>query len=162
MSTVGFETGYETGPARPEEAQAVADAVTALLRELRGDASHTIPGLGAAVADAIAGRDGAGVLVARDEQGRVAGVLGYTTQTALRLAAPYRHVQELWVEPGLRSKGVAALLLAELDALCAADGVRRVEVCLPAEQFPSYPRTLAFYERSGFRVIGPRVIKDLS
>ncbi|MFD9369926.1 GNAT family N-acetyltransferase [Streptomyces sp. NPDC060020] len=158
MSTVEFETG----PAEPAEAQAVAEAVTALLRELRGDPSHTIPGLGAAVDEAIAGKDGSGVLVARDGERRVVGVLGYTTQTALRLAAPYRHVQELWVAPELRSRGVAALLLEALDARCAADGVRRVEVCLPAEQFPSYPRTLAFYERSGFRVIGPRVIKDLS
>ncbi|CAM5451079.1 GNAT family N-acetyltransferase [Streptomyces avidinii] len=158
MSTLEFETG----PAKPEEAPAVAEAVTALLRELRQDDNHTIPGLDGAVDAAIAGRDGTGVLVARDAQGRVVGVLGYTTQTALRLAAPYRHVQELWVEPALRSRGVAALLLEALDGLCAADGVRRVEVCLPAEEFPAFPRTRAFYERSGFRVIGPRVIKDLS
>ncbi|MGP3924250.1 GNAT family N-acetyltransferase [Streptomyces sp. 8N616] len=153
---------FETGPAKPAEADAVAAAVTALLRELRADPGHTIPGIGAAVADAIAGKDGSGVLVARDEQRRVVGVLGYTTQIALRLAAPYRLVQELWVDPGLRSRGVAAQLLAELDAACAADGIRRVEVCLPGPHVATFPRTLAFYERSGFRVLGPRVIKDLT
>ncbi|MGW3204229.1 GNAT family N-acetyltransferase [Streptomyces sp. NPDC001135] len=153
---------FDVGPAGPDDTDAVAGAVTALLRELRGDPAHVVPGLRAAVTDAIAGRDGAGVLVARDRGGRVVGVLAHTTQTPLRLAAPYRQVQELWVTPELRSRGVAALLLDALDKACTADGVRRVEVCLPAPHFTGYDRTLAFYERSGFRAIGPRVIKDLS
>ncbi|MFB7663216.1 GNAT family N-acetyltransferase [Kitasatospora sp. NPDC056138] len=152
----------ETGPAGPGEAEAVAQAVTELLRELRGDRTHTVAGIVPVAAAAIAGADGAGVLVAREPAKRgVVGVLGYTVQPTMRLGGPYCLVQELWVDPGLRSRGVAGLLLAELDATCAAAGIHRIEVCLPSPGFADYPRTLAFYERSGFRAIGPRVLKDL-
>ena len=154
-------TAVDVGPARPAEVGAVADAVTALLRELRGDPAHTVPGLHEAVAAAVAGDDDVGVLVARHPDGRVIGVLGYSLTTALRLAGRYCQVQELWVAPELRSNGVAARLLDGLDDVCAAVGVHRVEVCLPATTFPDFDRTLAFYERAGFRALGPRVIKDL-
>lgn len=150
----------ETGPAVPPEAGAVADAVTALVRELRGDPTHTIPGLADAVVAAINGQASCRVLVAR-HSGQVVGILNYSIQDALRLAGPYFLIQELWVTKRLRSRGVAAALLDEMAKACAAAGVTRVEVCLPSPRFADYALTLNFYERNGFRSIGPRVIKDL-
>jgi GNAT superfamily N-acetyltransferase len=92
----------------------------------------------------------------------VVGVLGYSIQCALRMAGAYCLIQEVWVTPALRSAGVARMLLDELARECAELGVRRVEVCLPHPAFPAFDRTQAFYERNGFRALGPRLIKDLT
>ena len=100
-------------------------------------------------------------VVGEPEARRVVGVLGYSTQRALRLAGPYCLIQELWVVPRLRSHGVAAMLVEELARQCAKAGLSRIEVGLPSHRFPGLDRTVAFYERQGFAAIGPRMARDV-
>jgi GNAT superfamily N-acetyltransferase len=161
-AAAGGSQPVPVGPARPDDAAQVAAAVTALLRELRGDPGHAVRGIERAAADLISDSRAGGVLVAREASDRrVVGVLAYSLQPALRLAGTYCAIQELWVEPAFRSGGVGARLIDDLARRCADRGIERVEVCLPSPAFPDYPRTLGFYQRRGFRALGPRMVRDL-
>jgi len=156
-------TGAErirVGPARVDEVDDVVAAITALLRELRGDDSYEPAGMREAVTAFVTGQVPGGVLVARDPAG-VRGVLAYSIPVAIRVAGAYCLIQELWVDPQLRSRGVAGELLAGLAEVCRREKLTRVEVCLPSPRFAAFDRTVAFYERSGFRMAGPRAMWDL-
>ncbi|CAM5528420.1 glutamine amidotransferase-related protein [Streptomyces avidinii] len=128
---------------------------------LRQDFTHVVisPGPGTAARD-----EDFGLCRALLEQATVP-VLGVCLGhqgLALAFGGDVRHAPE--IVHG-QTSAIAALLLEALDGLCAADGVRTGfdGVCLPADGVPRRSRgPRAFYERSGFRVIGPRVIKDLS
>lgn len=147
-------------PAAADDVDAVVAAITALLRELRGDPAYEVPGMAGTVEGFIAGRFAGGVLVTRDPSG-LRGVLTYSIPVAIRLAGRYCLIQELWVDPAVRSRGVAGHLLSGLADVCRREKLHRIEVCLPGPQFAGYARTVAFYERSGFRMSGPRGMWDL-
>jgi GNAT superfamily N-acetyltransferase len=55
-------------------------------------------------------------------------------------------VQQLWVEPGLRGRGLGARLLADFERAAAARGARRLYLDTFSFQAPD------FYARQGWRV----------
>lgn len=147
--------------ARPDEAVSVAAAVTELLRELRSDATLTVPAIERAATEMLAGGRG-GVLVGHAVgNDQPIGILGYSVQEALRLAGTYCAIQELWVARAYRSRGVGAQLLQALQDECARREIHRLEVCLPQSGSADFERTRNFYDQRGFRLIGPRLVRDL-
>ncbi len=147
--------------ARPDEAVSVAAAVTELLRELRSDATLTVPGIERAATELLAGGRG-GVLVGHTVgNDQPIGILGYSFQEALRLAGTYCAIQELWVASAYRSRGVGTQLVQALQDECARRGIHRIEVCLPQPGSADFGRTRNFYDQRGFRPLGPRLVRDL-
>lgn len=53
---------------------------------------------------------------------------------------------EIYVRPGARSSGLGARLLAEVEAIAAADGVRALHLLVYPENEPA----MALYEKAGF------------
>jgi ribosomal protein S18 acetylase RimI-like enzyme len=142
-------------PATHADAAAVAAAVEQLLVELGGrrpprqeleaeiEAALDDPGIGATIV-AAAGEE-------------IVGVLSASWQRALHVPGRYATLQDLWVHPEWRSRGIGAELVDELVALCEARGVARIEVGLPRESFDAIGATEAFYRRNGFEHLGPRM-----
>jgi len=140
----------------------VAAAAHELLHEL-GATPPSAEALQSTARALLANPIGGAVLVAeagptpREPSGALVGVLGLSWQTALHAAGPYALIQDLWVHPGWRGRGVGGGLLAALDALARERGVTRVEVGLPRETFAGLPETEAFYSAQGFAPVGTRM-----
>jgi GNAT superfamily N-acetyltransferase len=133
----------------------VADAVEALLEEL-GGRRPARPALEAEVA-ALIDDDGVGELLVAEQDGAIVGVLAASWQRAIHVPGRYATIQDLWVDRDWRSRGIGAELVEALAAGAREDGVTRIEVGLPREDFAALEQTEAFYRGAGFEHLGPRM-----
>jgi branched-chain amino acid aminotransferase len=101
----------------------------------------------------------AGVMLVADseEEGGIVGVLGASWCRAVHVPGRYAVIQDLWVHPEWRSRGVGAELVGAIAALCGERGVGRIEVGLPRESFEAIRATEAFYLANEFEPLGPRM-----
>lgn len=134
---------------------AAVEAVAALLREL-GGRSPSQPEMETEVG-ALLGDESVGTLLVAEEGGSLVGVLGASWQRAIHVPGRYATIQDLWVDPEWRSRGVGAELVEALATLAREKGVSRIEVGLPRETFAAIAQTTAFYEGAGFEHLGPRM-----
>jgi para-aminobenzoate synthetase len=142
-------------PANGSDAAAVAAAVEALLVELGGRRPSRAD-LEAEI-EATLADPGIGALLVAEAAAEIVGVLSASWQRALHVPGRYATIQDLWVDPGWRSRQVGAGLVDELVALCGKQGVVRIEVGLPRESFDAIRATEAFYLSNRFEQLGPRM-----
>jgi len=98
------------------------------------------------------------VLLARDQAGGQA--IGFATlceSHALYVGGSFGIVQEFYIAPEYRCRGVGAQLLAAAAGYARQRGWQRLELCTPP--LPAFERSLRFYERYGFEVTGGRKMK---
>jgi GNAT superfamily N-acetyltransferase len=98
-----------------------------------------------------------GTVVVADVSGTLVGVLAASWQTAIHVPGRYALIQDLWVDRAWRRDGIGAALVATLFERARAQGIDRVEVGLPREDFSDVEKTQAFYLRNGFTALGPRM-----
>lgn len=153
-------TGARVREASAADAGAVAGAVERLLRELGGSCPPPAE-LQAAAQDLLA-EPARGLALLAEADGETVGVLAASWQHAIHVPGRYATIQDLWVLPGWRSRGVGEELVEALAAACRAQGVFRLEVGLPRESFAAIARTEGFYRRAGFEPLGPRMRRLLS
>ena len=84
------------------------------------------------------------VLVARTESGAV-GVAVLAYRLNVSAAGPFASVEDLYVAPGARRRGVGRALLVAVGERCAAKGISYVEA-----QVPEHAGAAAFYEALGY------------
>jgi ribosomal protein S18 acetylase RimI-like enzyme len=144
-----------------DDAEAVAAAIGRLLREL-GGGLPTVEAMQDVVRTLIDAPDAGAVLVAEHPGSELAGVLAASWQIAVHVPGRYGVIQDLWVDPSLRSQGVGRELIAALCALAQERGMARIEVGLPQEGFAALEATRAFYLRNGFAALGPRMRRRLA
>lgn len=87
--------------------------------------------------------------LAYDAQGEALGLLTLNEVPALYVAGNLGWIQELYVAPQARSLGVGQQLLAAALAYGRTRGWQRLEVNTPDAD--AWPRTVAFYRRTGFQ-----------
>lgn len=98
------------------------------------------------------------VLVARDPRtGAPLGFVALSESHALYNQGAFGIIPELYVRPPFRSREVGQRLLDEVKAQGVSRGWKYIEVTTPP--LPEFDKTLAFYEREGFRVTGGRKLK---
>lgn len=143
-----------------EDLPAVVEAVEELLAEL-GGRRPSRPEMEAEVGALI--DDGAlGTLLVAEDDGSLVGVLGASWQRAIHVPGRYATIQDLWVHPEWRSRGIGAELVEALAARAREQGVGRIEVGLPRETFAAIEQTEAFYRGAGFEHLGPRMRRLLN
>ncbi len=107
----------------------------------------------AAIFDDIDADDRHSTLLAMNEEEEVVGVVTLVETLSLYAGGRIGVLNELYVVPEYRSEGVGKILLDASKELGEERGWVRLEVTTPGEE---YARTLRFYEREGFMLIGPR------
>jgi branched-chain amino acid aminotransferase len=142
------------------EVPAVAAAVESLLVEL-GGRRPSPEEMEAEVRAALESPEVGAMLVA-ESAGEIVGVLGASFSRAIHVPGPYAVIQDLWVHPEWRSRGVGAELVEAIVALVRERGIGRIEVGLPRESFEAIKATEAFYLANEFEHLGPRMRRLLS
>jgi branched-chain amino acid aminotransferase len=137
------------------EVPAVAAAVESLLVELGGRR----PSLAEMEAEvrAIVEDPTVGAMLVADSASGIVGILSASWDRAIHVPGPYAVIQDLWVHPDWRSRGVGADLVEAIVALARERGVERLEVGLPRETFEAIRATEAFYLANEFEPLGPRM-----
>ena len=143
-----------------DDVSAVVTAVGDLLVELDG-ARPDAPAMEAAAQALIDDRQVGALLVAQAD-GEIVGVLAASWQIAIHVPGTYALIQDLWVSPDWRGKGVGADLLGALFEFACGQRIARVEVGLPQESFARFDATEKFYLTNGFTPNGPRMKRLLS
>jgi GNAT superfamily N-acetyltransferase len=86
---------------------------------------------------------------------RTVGVMTVSEAFALYAQGHYGVINEMFVLPEYRSRGVGAMLLDAAKALGQRRGWRRIDVTAP--ESIRWDRTRRFYERQGFQYTGPKL-----
>lgn len=144
-------------PAGTEGAAAVGAMVGALLDELAPGHGLTASDLADTARRVLSLPTVAG-LVARQGD-RPVGLLMLNECAAIYAGGRFGEITELWVVPDLRSQGLARMLVERACAIGQEKGWTRLEVGAPSQ--PEWQRTLDFYQREGFEVVGPRLRRRL-
>lgn len=139
-----------------EDADIVFDRVMRLLREL-GEEGEELGELDRArVLDLWKQRrDQYHVLAARDETGRIVGVLTLSVPFAIYANGEYGVIDEMYVDPDYRSAGVGAMLVNAAAEIGKQAGWNRIDVTAPESE--RWNRTRRFYEKQGFVFTGPKL-----
>lgn len=87
--------------------------------------------------------------LAHDARGVPLGLLTLNEVEALYVSGRLGWIQELYVDPEARSAGVGQQLIAAAQAYGQERGWKRLEVNTP--DAADWPRTVAFYRRTGFQ-----------
>ena len=73
---------------------------------------------------------------------------------SLEFDGPVAFIDELFVKPACRQKGVGSKVLAEVERLCASMGMRAIRL----ETEEGNPRATALYARSGYHAHDRRIM----
>lgn len=148
-------------PVGPTDADTVSACVGALFNELRGNPPDTPHEFTRAQARAIlAMRDRVfGFMLHETDARHPVGLIMLTESAAFYAKGVYGLITELYIQPEHRSTGHAQLLLDAAAEFGRRRGWSMLEVGAPPQ--PKWQRSHAFYVKSGFREIGPRLRIDL-
>jgi GNAT superfamily N-acetyltransferase len=94
-------------------------------------------------------------IVAFDDAGGLAAVATLAESFAIYANGRYGILLEMYVAPAHRSMGLGAELLQRAAAYGKSRGWSRIEVTAP--EGDRWNRTVAFYQRNGFRYAGPKL-----
>jgi GNAT superfamily N-acetyltransferase len=151
---------WEIRPAGQADVEAVAAGVRELLLELGGEPPEELAMQ--ATVRALVDSPSAGIVLVAQAREELVGLLAASWQMAIHVPGSYALIQDLWVEPGWRSRALGGELMAALFELARARRMRRVEVGLPRESFARFAATESFYLRHGFVANGPRLRRSLA
>jgi GNAT superfamily N-acetyltransferase len=153
--------GWIVRGATVDDAAGVAAGLARLLVELSGGGPPLVE-LEEATRE-LAGDRGMGALLVADGGGEdgIVGVLAASWQHAIHVPGRYATIQDLWVDPGWRSRAIGAALVDSFCELAREEGAARIEVGLPRESFERIGATEAFYRANGFEHLGPRMRRKL-
>jgi GNAT superfamily N-acetyltransferase len=99
-------------------------------------------------------------LLARDDDGEAVGVLTLSETFAIYAGGHYGVVEEMYVRPSFRGKGVGRALLEEAVTVAADRGWPRLEVTAPEDDADG--GAARFYEQGGFRFSGNKLRRLLA
>lgn len=138
-----------------ERAPEVLDLVTRLLAELGEEGEETGALDPRSMTQAWESEGGRHLAFVARDGSRAVGVMTISETFALYAQGHYGVINEMFVLPECRSRGVGAMLLEAAKALGQRRGWRRIDVTAP--ESIRWDRTRRFYERQGFQFTGPKL-----
>ena len=154
------EDGVRIVRATVAEAATVVAMIHELLAELRGGASGLDLPAAVALCETLLAEYRYTAFLAIDGASEAAiGLITLTETTTVYARGTFGIIQELYVAPAHRSQGVGHRLIAAAEAEGRTWGWRGIQVGAPDPA--RFARSVAFYKREGFRIIGPRLGRSI-
>jgi predicted N-acetyltransferase YhbS len=144
-----------------DDAEVVGNLVLRLLRELVPERADTFePEIFTKRAQRLLLNDDlvCGFLACDDDDEAV-GLIMLAECTAIYAGGTFGVITELYVPPEDRSKGIASSLIQAAATFAKERDWTHLEVTAPP--LPTWRRTVDFYLREGFTVVGPRLKRTL-
>jgi GNAT superfamily N-acetyltransferase len=141
------------------EAATVVALVDGLLAELRGGKSGLDLPAAETLCETLLAEHRYTAFLATEDDTPI-GVITLTETTTIYARGTLGVIQELYVIPAARSRGIGHRLIAAAEAEGRLWRWRGLQVGAP--NATRFPRSVAFYEREGFRVIGPRLGRGIA
>jgi GNAT superfamily N-acetyltransferase len=147
---------FTIAPATARDRDLVLGLVERLLRELE-DSPGEFDGVDRAgvLRGMVRAGDRFASFLARTPEGEAAGVVTVVESFAIYAGGDYGVIDELYVVPEFRSRGVGRLLIEAVKMRGRERGWLRVDVTAPPEK--RWARTVKFYESQGFVFTGPKL-----
>lgn len=95
------------------------------------------------------------VLLAKDEKDKILGILTLAVGFAIYANGNYGIINEMYVIPEARSKGIGEMLVHEAISFGKLRGWSRIDVTAP--EGDRWLRSRRFYEKLGFTFAGPKL-----
>jgi len=146
--------------AGPDESGRVGRLVHSLLSELYPNSELEPSFFTDAAKKLLGNREGVWAFLATTNAARDVGLITLHECAAICSGGQFGEISELYVIPEYRPKSVGALLLDTAIAFGRKRGWPNIEVGAPSP--PAWQRTVDFYQRHGFEVIGPRLDLELN
>lgn len=140
-----------------EDTEAVTTLIHGLLTELWQGKGPTLESMLPTTRMVLADKAVMAALALVD--GKPVGVVTINECTAVYAGGKFGEISELYVLAEMRSKGVAPHLVKHAEQISRDKGWKRLEVCAPPQ--PAWSRSVDFYEKNGFRKLGPRLCMDI-
>jgi len=139
-----------------KEKNTIIALVHTLLRELEGE-SDEFAGIDQEkmLRELAQNEERFNAFAALNERGEYAGILTLVETFAIYAGGNYGMIDEMYVAPEYRCRGVGKMLLAAAKEYGRAKRWRRIDVTAPPEE--DWQRTVKFYEREGFVFTGPKL-----
>lgn len=99
------------------------------------------------------------IFILENRRHQVEGFLALSFSMALHCFGQYATVEELWVRKRVRNLGLGEKLMKHGVKYCQKKGIKRIDVGLPDLRYQSYEKTLNFYKKMDFCLIGDRMKK---
>jgi GNAT superfamily N-acetyltransferase len=143
--------------ARIDQSDLVAQLVYDLLFELFPDLVDTYPLVKLQKAAFKLMRPDGGVwsFLAVDENGTAVGMVNISRCGAIYAGGEFGEITEMYVQPKYRSSNIGEQLIGTAKNFAKEMGWSVLEVGAP--DVPRCQRTVDFYERNGFAMVGPRL-----
>jgi len=97
--------------------------------------------------------EGKTVIVAAQDHDQVIGMITLTENSALYAGGSYGSIDELYIKPEYRCRNIGGRLVDEAKKIAGSKGWGRIVVHTPRDN-DKWSRTIRFYERNGFDIIG--------
>jgi GNAT superfamily N-acetyltransferase len=139
-----------------ENKEIILELVDRLLEELEGDSTE-FEGVDRkkVIAEWQKNSDRIHAFVAINEEGRIIGISTLVETFAIYAGGCYGVIDEMYVDPGYRSRGVGKELIDAVKNFGLEKKWLRIDVTAPPEE--EWKRTIAFYEKQGFVFTGPKM-----
>lgn len=144
-----------------KQSSEVAGLVTKLLQALVGHKRNIDPEVMAVTAKKLLSQDNGFHAFLYYADGAPVGVITLSRSAAIYAGGNYGVIEELYVEPELRSQFIGKALLDEAISFAKEEGWPRLEVSTPERE--NWQRTIDFYLREGFleNSVGERLKLEL-
>ncbi len=93
------------------------------------------------------------------DENEVIGIITIAVIYAVYAGGDIGVINEMYVNPDYRSKGIGKLLVDKAKELAKEKGWQRIDVTAPTEH--KWVRTVKFYEKQGFKFTGPKLKYNL-
>ncbi len=140
------EDRFTIRPARPQDEARVLE----LLKALGGEKLEVTEGVRAAFTDVLDGPRGS-IRVVEDDGGKVAGMISFSFNLAMRYGGEYAQIEELIVDEAYRGYGLGALLVDAAIAAACERGCKEIGLYAREHNRPFYEKCGFVYEGSELR-----------
>ncbi len=138
-----------------EQKELVFDLVLKLLMELEGGTEFEGIDRERVLGELSKYDERFNAFLAETPEGRIVGISTLVETIAIYAGGSYGIIDEMYVDPEFRSRGVGRLLIEAIKEFGQQKNWLRIDVTAPPEE--EWNRTVRFYEREGFVFTGPKM-----